>query len=80
LIVNTASQCGFTFFTFQYEDLQRLYNRYKDQSFIILGFPCTQFADQESDGHEKIHSFCKPVKRYEATTDPLDIKKDIELL
>ena len=154
LIVNTASQCGFTF---QYEDLQRLYDRYKDKDFVILGFPCNQFAGQEPDDNEKVQFFCtlrygvtfpmfqkvnvrdedahplfnylstglpfegfneshpvakilipllkekhpeylygdsikwnftkflidkkvKPVKRYEATTDPLDIEQDIELL
>jgi glutathione peroxidase len=55
LIVNTASQCGFTF---QYEDLQRLYDRYKEKDFVILGFPSNQFADQEPDGNEQINAFC----------------------
>ncbi|MDO7906690.1 glutathione peroxidase [Paenibacillus sp. JX-17] len=55
LIVNTASECGFTF---QFEDLQRLYDRYKERDFIILGFPSDQFADQELDSNEEIHTFC----------------------
>ncbi|OLN21514.1 glutathione peroxidase [Domibacillus antri] len=55
LIVNTASQCGFTF---QFEDLQRLYDRYKEKDFIILGFPCNQFANQEPDDNDKVQSFC----------------------
>ncbi|WP_322923720.1 glutathione peroxidase [Paenibacillus campi] len=55
LIVNTASQCGFTF---QYADLQRLYDRYKDKEFVVLGFPSNQFADQEPNGNEEIDAFC----------------------
>ncbi|WP_411344782.1 glutathione peroxidase [Paenibacillus sp. WLX1005] len=55
LIVNTASQCGFTF---QYEDLQRLYERYSEKGFVILGFPSNQFADQEPDGNDRINAFC----------------------
>ncbi len=55
LVVNTASQCGFTF---QYEDLQRLYDRYKEKDFVILGFPSNQFADQEPDGNDQINAFC----------------------
>ncbi|MCI3920827.1 glutathione peroxidase [Paenibacillus sp. TRM 82003] len=55
LIVNVASKCGFTF---QYADLQRLYDRYKDDGFVILGFPCNQFADQEPGTDEEVHNFC----------------------
>ncbi|GGN95441.1 glutathione peroxidase [Saccharibacillus kuerlensis] len=55
LIVNTASGCGFTF---QFEDLQKLYDRYKDRDFVILGFPCGQFADQELDTNDQIQTFC----------------------
>ncbi|AZH29893.1 glutathione peroxidase [Paenibacillus sp. M-152] len=55
LIVNTASQCGFTF---QYQDLQRLYDQYKDRDLVILGFPCNQFADQEPDSNESVQTFC----------------------
>ena len=43
LIVNTASECGFTP---QFEGLQKLYDEYKNQGFIILGFPCNQFGGQ----------------------------------
>ncbi|MCC5909776.1 MAG: glutathione peroxidase [Clostridiaceae bacterium] len=55
LIVNTASKCGFTP---QYEDLQKLYARYHDQGFEILGFPCSQFMEQEFSNNEEIKSFC----------------------
>ncbi|RIX48722.1 glutathione peroxidase [Paenibacillus nanensis] len=55
LIVNVASRCGFTF---QYKDLQTLYEKYKDRGFTILGFPCNQFADQEPDSNEKVQAFC----------------------
>ncbi|CAM3370937.1 glutathione peroxidase [Marinicrinis lubricantis] len=56
LIVNTASKCGFTP---QYEDLQKLYNRYKDQGLVILGFPCNQFGEQEPGTNEDVHTFCQ---------------------
>ena len=55
LIVNTASQCGFTP---QYEGLEALYQRYKDQGFTVLGFPCDQFGHQEPGSEEEILSFC----------------------
>ncbi|PLT35173.1 glutathione peroxidase [Bacillus sp. V5-8f] len=55
LIVNTAGRCGFTY---QYEDLQRLYDRYKDKGFVILGFPCNQFDHQEPDSNETIQTNC----------------------
>ena len=44
LIVNTASQCGFTP---QYQGLQSIYNKYENQGFAVLGFPCNQFNNQE---------------------------------
>jgi len=56
LVVNTASKCGFTP---QYEELQKLYEEYKDQGFEILAFPCNQFANQEPGDNEEIRSFCK---------------------
>lgn len=56
LIVNTASQCGFTP---QYEGLQALYDRYASQGFIILGFPCNQFGQQEPGNTADIQSFCE---------------------
>ena len=55
LIVNTASKCGFTK---QYEGLEELYEKYKDQGFIILGFPCNQFGSQEPGGNAEIKNFC----------------------
>jgi glutathione peroxidase len=56
LIVNTASQCGFTP---QYQGLQSLYKKYADQGFIVLGFPCNQFGQQEPGSSEQIKSFCE---------------------
>ncbi|KAJ1505493.1 peroxiredoxin hyr1 [Coelomomyces lativittatus] len=55
LIVNVASKCGFTN---QYKGLEALYNEYKDRNFIILGFPCNQFAHQEPGTEEEILQFC----------------------
>ena len=56
LIVNTASACGFTP---QFSGLEELYQKYKDQDFIILGFPCNQFGSQDSGTQEEIESFCQ---------------------
>ncbi|NTV49201.1 MAG: glutathione peroxidase [Geobacteraceae bacterium] len=55
LIVNVASQCGFTP---QYEGLQALYERYRDNGFAVLGFPCNQFGHQEPGNEAEIQSFC----------------------
>lgn len=55
LIVNTASACGFTP---QYEGLQALYEKYKDEGLEILAFPCNQFKEQEKGTNEEIKSFC----------------------
>jgi glutathione peroxidase len=55
LIVNVASKCGFTP---QYEGLEKLYKKYKDQGFEILGFPCNQFGGQEPGSEADIQSFC----------------------
>lgn len=62
LIVNTASKCGFTP---QYEDLQKLYERYKDKGLEILGFPCNQFDEQEPGGNSDVQTFCQ--KNYGVT-------------
>jgi len=56
LIVNTASQCGFTP---QYAGLEELYEKYLDTDFEIIGFPCNQFLGQEPEPEEKIAEFCK---------------------
>jgi len=55
LIVNTASQCGFTP---QYAGLEKLYRTYKDRGFEVLGFPCNQFGAQEPGSAAEIGSFC----------------------
>jgi glutathione peroxidase len=56
LIVNTASQCGFTP---QYKELQELYERYHAQGLEILAFPCNQFGQQEPGSNEEIQQFCQ---------------------
>ncbi|WP_298768632.1 glutathione peroxidase [uncultured Shewanella sp.] len=56
LIVNTASQCGFTP---QYKALEALYKKYQSQGLIILGFPCNQFGQQEKGNNDEISTFCE---------------------
>ena len=56
LIVNTATKCGFTP---QYEDLEKLYEKYHQQGFEILDFPCNQFGQQAPGTDDSIHEFCK---------------------
>lgn len=56
VVVNTASKCGLTP---QYEGLEQLYKTYKDHGLVILGFPCNQFANQESGTAEQIGEFCQ---------------------
>lgn len=56
LIVNTASKCGFSP---QYDDLQKLYDQYREEGLIILGFPCNQFLGQEPGDPLEIESYCK---------------------
>lgn len=56
LIVNTASKCGFTP---QLDGLEKLYERYQDQGFHILGFPCNQFGNQDPGSNEEISEFCQ---------------------
>ena len=55
LVVNVASQCGFTP---QYTGLQKIYQQYKDRGFEILGFPCNQFGAQEKGSDADIQQFC----------------------
>ncbi|HUI10015.1 MAG TPA: glutathione peroxidase [Bacteroidota bacterium] len=55
LIVNVASQCGFTP---QYKDLEALYEKYRDRGFVILGFPANNFGEQEPGTDPEIKKFC----------------------
>src|SRR5579859_6111008 len=56
LVVNTASQCGFTP---QYAGLEKLYQTYKERGLMVLGFPCNQFGAQEPGGAAEISAFCE---------------------
>lgn len=56
VIANTASKCGLTP---QYGELQKLYNRYKDQGLVVLAFPCNQFGGQEPGSSEEAEEFCQ---------------------
>ena len=71
LIVNTASKCGFTP---QYDGLEALYQKYKDQGLVIIGFPCDQFAGQEPGSNEEIAEFCR---LNHGVTFPLMAKTDV---
>jgi len=71
LIVNTASDCGYTP---QYEGLEKLYEQYKDQGLVILGFPCNQFFGQEPGTEQEIQNFC--TTRYQVTF-PMFAKIDV---
>jgi glutathione peroxidase len=55
LIVNVASECGYTR---QYEGLEKLYRKYKDQGFVVLGFPSNDYGEQEPDNESEIQKFC----------------------
>jgi len=56
LVVNTASKCGFTP---QYKGLEQLWQQYKDQGLVVLGFPCNQFGKQEPGNEGAISEFCE---------------------
>ena len=56
LIVNTASKCGFTP---QFKDLEDLNQKYKDRGFVIIGFPCNQFKEQDPGSDGQIEEFCQ---------------------
>lgn len=62
LIVNTASQCGFTP---QFEGLEKLWKTYVTQGLVVLGFPCNQFAGQDPGSNDEILSFCST--KYDVT-------------
>jgi glutathione peroxidase len=71
LVVNTASKCGFTP---QYDGLEAVFQKYKDQDFEVLGFPCNQFGAQEPGNAEEIAEFCK---LNHGVTFPLMAKIDV---
>ena len=71
LIVNTAGKCGFAP---QYRGLQSLYERYRDEGFVVIGFPCNQFMDQEPGSDEEIADDCQI--RF-GVTFPLSQKVDV---
>jgi glutathione peroxidase len=56
LIVNTASECGYTP---QYDGLEKLYRRYRDKGFVVLGFPANDFGAQEPGSNQQIAQFCQ---------------------
>lgn len=71
LVVNVASQCGFTP---QYAGLQALHNKFSEEGFTVLGVPCNQFAGQEPGADAEIAEFCQ---RNFGVTFPLTIKADV---
>ena len=71
LVVNTASQCGFTP---QFEGLEQLHQQYDDQGLVVLGFPCNQFGSQDPGSDEEIGAFCQ--KNY-GVSFPMFSKVDV---
>ena len=71
LIVNVASECGFTP---QYKGLQALYDKFRDRGFVVLGFPCNQFGHQEPGVEAEIVQFCT---RNYSVTFPMFTKIDV---
>src|SRR5690606_17932225 len=67
MIVNTASKCGLTP---QYKDLQAIYDQYKDNNFVIVGFPANNFMEQEPGNNEEIATFCE--RNYGVTFPMMD--------
>ena len=72
LIVNTASKCGFTP---QYKGLEELQNKYGEEKFSIIAFPCNQFGNQEPGSNQDIKQFCELKYR---TTFPMSEKIDVK--
>ncbi|HMC97266.1 MAG TPA: glutathione peroxidase [Flavobacteriales bacterium] len=72
IVVNTASECGFTP---QYQQLEELYEKYKDKGLVILGFPCNDFGGQEPGTEGEIETFCQ--KNY-GVTFPLMAKVEVK--
>ena len=71
LVVNTASKCGFTP---QFEGLESLYQQYKDQGLMVVGFPCNQFGAQDPGSNDEIGAFCQ--KNY-GVSFPMMAKVDV---
>lgn len=72
LVVNTASECGYTP---QYDDLEKLWQAHKDKGLVVLGVPCNQFGAQEPGTEAEIGAFCR--KNY-GVTFPLTAKNDVK--
>jgi glutathione peroxidase len=71
LVVNTASQCGFTP---QYAGLEQIWQQYGDRGFVVLGFPCNQFGKQEPGDEQAIAGFCE---RNYGVSFPMFAKVDV---
>ena len=74
LIVNTASECGFTP---QFKQLEIIFEKYKDKNFTIIGFPCNQFGSQDPGNNSEIKAFC--TRNYGVTflmMEKVDVKGD----
>ena len=71
LVVNTASQCGFTP---QYAGLEQIWQKYRDRGFVVLGFPCNQFGNQEPGDEQAITGFCE---RNYGVSFPMFAKVDV---
>lgn len=71
LLVNVASQCGFTP---QYRRLEEVYREFRDKGFVVLGVPCNQFGGQEPGSEEEILRFCQ--EKYDVTF-PLAAKTEV---
>lgn len=72
MVVNTASKCGLTP---QYKDLQALYEQYKSENFVIIGFPANNFMKQEPGSNEEIATFCE---RNYGVSFPMMTKIDVK--
>ncbi len=72
LIVNTASKCGFTP---QFAGLEKIYEKYKDRGFEVLGFPCNQFGGQDPGSNNEIGAFCQ---RNYGVSFPMFAKVDVK--